>query len=128
MKGNDDKEDLLEGTQERKVEVVRVGGRIEETGIIKATSYEEKITSEGVLERITTVSFGQPACDHVAVEIGGQCLCGLWWCRECSTRQGNCHVCGRLVCPTCGEATVLDKGKKYHKACFGESIRRKLFG
>ncbi len=126
---NDDQnENLMEGTTERKIEIARVGRRIAETGVIKITSYEESMTAEGVLERITTVEFGQPDCDHIGVEVGGQCLCGLWWCRDCAARQGNCHVCGRLTCPTCGESTVLDRNKRYHKACLGESIRRKILG
>lgn len=122
------KEDLLEGTQEKKIEIVKVGDKIAETGVIKISSYEENMTAEGVLVRITTVEFGQPDCDHIGVEIGGQCLCGSWWCRECAARQGNCHVCGRLTCPTCGESTVLDRNKRYHKACFGKSLKRKILG
>jgi len=125
---NERKEELLEGTQEKKVEVVKVGRRIAEAGVIKVTSYEENMTSEGVLERITTVEFGQPDCDHIGVEIGGQCLCGLWWCRDCASKQGSCIVCGRLCCPTCGEATVLDKNRKYHKSCWSESVKRKILG
>ena len=123
-----DNDNPLAGTQERKVEVVRIGGRIAQTGVVKRTAYEENMTSEGVLERITTTEFGVPDCDHVGVEIGGQCLCGLWWCKDCAAKSGNCHVCGRLTCPTCGEGTILDKNKKYHKACFGESVKRKIFG
>jgi hypothetical protein len=123
-----DTDNPLAGTQERKVEVVRIGGRIAQTGVVKRTAYEENMTSEGVLERITTTEFGVPDCDHVGVEIGGQCLCGSWWCKDCAAKYGNCHVCGRLTCPTCGEATILDKSKKYHKACFGESVKRKIFG
>jgi hypothetical protein len=127
---NEDKFDELPmtGSQEKKTETVRVGGRISETGVVKRTSYEENVTEEGTLERLTTVEFGQPDCDHVGVDIGGQCLCGLWWCRECAAKNGNCHVCGRLVCPVCGRETVMDKNKKYHKACFWKAVKRKLFG
>lgn len=125
---DDSKEKLLEGTQEKRIEIVKVGKKIAVAGIVKKTSYRENITCEGILEKITEIEFGQPHCDHVGVEIGGQCLCGLWWCRECASKQGNCFVCGRLVCPTCGEATVLDKNKKYHKACWTESVRRKMLG
>lgn len=118
----------LAGTQERKVEVVRVGRRIAETGIVKATSYEETMTPDGTLERITTTEFGVPDCNHVAVDIGGECLCNLWWCRDCSEKHGICDVCGKVTCPTCGTSKILDKEKKIHRACFWESLRRKLFG
>lgn len=128
MNGDDEKETPIAGTQERKVEIVRVGARIAESGVIKITSCEETMTAEGVLERITRIEFGRPDCEHIGVEIGGRCLCGLWWCRECAGKQGNCFVCGRLICPTCGEATVLDKAKKYHKRCWRESLRRKIRG
>ncbi len=128
MNGNDTNEDLLAGTQERKVETVRVGGRISETGVIKTTSYEENMTPEGILERKTTVLLCEPDCRHVGVDIGGQCLCGLWWCKDCAERHGTCEICGQLVCPTCGTTKILDKSKKYHRACFWESVKRKLFG
>ena len=128
MNGNDEQENLLEGTQERKVEIVRVGGRIAETGGIKVASYEERMTSDGTLERISTTTFHSPDCNHIGVEIGGLCLCGLWWCRACAEKYGNCEICGQLVCPTCGTTKILDKKKKYHNACFWESVKRKLFG
>jgi hypothetical protein len=118
----------LAGTQERKVEVVRVGGRIAQTGVVKRTSYEENMTPEGVLERITTTEFGEPDCHHVGVDIGGQCLCGLLWCKACAEKHGTCEVCGELLCPNCGETAFFDKSKKRHKACFWEAVRRKIFG
>ena len=124
---SDEKEDLQFGTNQRNVQIVRVGRRIAESGVVKIVSYEENITPEGVLERITTTEFGQPDCDHVGVEIGGQCLCGLWWCRDCAAKQGNCLVCGRICCPSCSDSTVLDRNKRYHRACWAESIKRKIF-
>jgi len=125
---SDRNEEVLLGTNQRKKEIVKVGRPITETGVIKVTSYEEKITPEGVLERITTVEFGQPDCGHVGREIGAQCpICQRWYCRECSEKYGICYVCGGLACPHCSDSTVLDKNKRYHRACWKESIRRKIF-
>jgi hypothetical protein len=127
MSDIDFNETPIAGSNERKTEVVRVGRRIAETGVVKATSYEERITPDGTLERVTTTEFGVPDCHHVGVEIGGQCLCGLWWCKACSDLLGTCAVCGRLVCPSCGKAKILDKTKKYHRACFWRSVLMKIF-
>lgn len=119
-------ENSVIGTQERKVEEVRVGKKITETGVLKRTSYEENMTSEGVLERIHTTEFGEFDCQHVGVDIGGQCPCGRTLCRACAEKNGVCFVCGQILCSSCLRETVLDKSKRYHRQCFWESVKRKF--
>ena len=128
MNGDDEKEKPVFGTQERNVEIVSVGARIAETGILKTTRYDEVMAPDGVLEKIKRIEYGRPDCDHVGIDVGGECLCHLWWCRNCASQLGNCFVCGRLTCPTCGETTVLDKNKRYHRACWRESVKRRILG
>ncbi len=129
MNEDDKEQGILGGTQERKIEIVRVGGKISETGILKTTVYEEKFNDEGAMERISNVTMGVADCGHVGIEAGGKCpVCGKWYCKECAARYGTCFVCGGVACPNCSESTVLDKNKRYHKACFKEAVKRKLLG
>ncbi len=125
----DSLEDILEGTSERRIEIVRVGGRISDTRIIRTSEQQDRITGEGALERVSHVTIGLPDCNHVGIDIGGQCpVCQRWFCKECVSRYGTCFVCGGVACPTCSVSTILDKEKRYHKACFGEAVLRKLLG
>ena len=122
-------EDVIEGTGERRIEIVRVGERVSATGTIKTSEQEDRFTKGGVLERISRVTIGLPDCNHVGIEIGGQCpVCHRYFCRACVERFGTCFVCGGVACPTCSVSTILDKEKRYHKACFGEAVLRKLLG
>ena len=123
-----EKDDLLSGTSERKIDVLKVGDILSKAGTIKITSSEERITGEGILERVTNTAICVCNCGHLNSEVGGQCLCGLWWCRNCAEKFGNCIVCGKLCCPNDSDSTILDRNKRYHKACWLESVKRKIFG
>lgn len=116
-------EDGLDGTSERKIHVVKVGDRI-----VKTTISEEQITNEGVVVRKDLEEVTALDCGHLE-NVGGRCpVCMRFFCSGCVSRFGTCFVCGGVACPTCSQSTILDREKKYHKACWLESIRRKIFG
>lgn len=123
MNGDDKNENVIEGTTERKTEIVRVGNRI-----IKTSIYEEQINEEGVLERRNIEEKTPLDCGHVENPAGECPVCHRFFCQVCVSRHGTCFVCGGVACPTCSDSTVLDKDKKYHRTCFWESVRRKILG
>lgn len=117
------KKNFLEGTTERKIDIVRVGNRV-----VKTVVTEEHVDNEGVLVRKNIEEIVQADCGHVE-NVGGQCpVCQRYFCKACVERFGTCFVCGGIACPSCSESTVLEKNKKYHMVCWPESIRRKIFG
>lgn len=128
MSGENEK-DVLPGTQIRKIDITRIGKRIAESGIIRVSSFREVVGDDGVLERINEVEFGRPDCEHIGVEIGGPCLCGLWWCRECIKKEGygTCCVCGKIFCPSCGEIALKDAERQYHRECWPDFMRARRF-
>lgn len=117
------RKNLIKGTQERRTEVLRIGSRV-----VKVAIYEEQIDEEGVLERKNVDERSQLDCGHMG-NVGGVCSeCNRYFCEECAKQYGTCFVCGALACPNCSESTVLDKNKRYHKSCWLESVKRKIFG
>lgn len=111
------------GPSERNVARTRTGSRVTRTQVT-----EEGITPEGVMQKRQVDERPCMACGHLDAEAGGECLCGRVWCKKCVEKMGFCFVCGRLCCPSCGVRTVLDRNKWYHKACFREALKRKIFG
>jgi len=72
MSRDNQNEDIISGITERRIEVVRVGRRIAESGVIKTASYEESMTQEGVLERISTIELHRLDCEQVARDMEGR--------------------------------------------------------
>ena len=115
--------DMVSGTLIRRTTEVRIGGRL-----VRAKTHEERADEEGVIATEEQDELFTLDCGHVG-EVGGRCsACSRLICRECASRLGTCSVCGGVMCGECAETSVLDRDKRYHRACFWEGVLRKLFG
>ena len=110
----DHKENLMGGTNQRKIEIARAGRRIAESGVIKITSYEEnamkKRYKKTIQKGIGNLAPGDGNFQEFSEEIhlDGESVVraernvfGVLFCGCTITEPGqikNCSVCSRSVC------------------------------
>jgi hypothetical protein len=120
---DDTRESFKGGTTERSVEITRIGQRV-----MSRTVQEEQMNQDGVLEKRKVEEITQLDCGHIGHAAGECPVCHRLFCQACVNQHGICFVCGGVACPNCSVSTVLDKNRRYHKVCWPESVKRKIFG